>query len=179
MKKTVIGVFAHREDAEKAINRLHNELSIPNEEISYLYRNTEDEIKQVQADKISSDTPGEGAKKGAKAGAIIGALAGIAATAGILPIIGPFLAAGPILTAVGITGAVGSAAAGAVGGAAVGGLVGALVNLGVGKENAQRYEDEVRAGNVLVSVHTESGGDAESILEDSGALSVETYTLKV
>ena len=61
MKKTIIGVFMHREDAEKAINYIHNKLKIPTNEISYLYRNTKDEIRQVDTSEISSDTPREGA----------------------------------------------------------------------------------------------------------------------
>lgn len=179
MKKTIIGVFANREDAEKAINYIHNKFSIPNDDISYIYRNTKDEIKQVEAKDISSSTPAEGAGKGASAGAVVGALAGIAATVGIIPIIGPFFAAGPILAALGIAGAVGTTAAGAVGGAVVGGIIGGLASMGVGKEKAKRYEDYVIAGNILLSVSAENSGPIESAMVGHNAVDVETYTVTV
>lgn len=179
MKKTIIGIFANREDAEKAINYIHNKFSIPNDDISYIYRNTKNEVKQVSASSISSSTPSEGASKGASAGAVVGALAGIAATAGIIPVIGPFFAAGPILALLGVAGAVGTTAAGAVGGAVVGGVIGALVNLGIGTEKAQRYEDYVMAGNILVAVNAENNTSVESAMVGHNAVDVETHQITV
>lgn len=179
MKKHTIGIFAAREDAEKAINYIHNELDVPNEEISYVYKNTQGQVEEVDADEVSSDTAMEGAGKGASAGAVLGAIAGVAVAAGIAPVIGPLLVAGPLLTALGITGAVGSAAAGAVSGAAVGGLIGALMNLGVGEEKAKKYQDQVAAGNILVAVHTDEDKDVESALLENNATDVETYTIEV
>ncbi len=179
MKKTIIGVFANREDAEKAINYIHNKFAVRNDDISYIYRNTKNEVKQVDADKISTNTPGEGATKGASAGAIVGALAGIVASAGIIPIVGPFFAAGPILASLGIVGAVGTTAAGAVGGAVVGGVIGALANLGVGKEKAKRYEDYVVAGNILLAINAEESAAIESALVGHNAVDVETYAVTV
>ncbi len=179
MKKTIIGVFANREDAEKAINYIHNKFSVANENISYIYRNTENQVRQVDAGDISSSTPSEGAEKGAQAGAIIGTIAGIAATAGVIPIIGPFFAAGPLLAYLGIGGVVGTAAAGALGGAVVGGVIGALANLGVGVERAKRYEDQVKAGNILVSVHADDSKGIETAFMNLNALDVETYGVRI
>lgn len=179
MKKTIIGIFANREDAEKAINYVHNKFSVPNEDISYIYRNTQNEIKQVEATDISSNTPAEGAKRGAGAGAVVGALAGIAATVGIIPLVGPFFAAGPLLASLGVAGAVGTTAAGAVGGAVVGGVIGGLANLGVGKEKAKRYEDYVVAGNILVAVNSENSGPIESAMVGHNAVDVETYSVSI
>ncbi len=179
MKKTIIGVFVHREDAEKAINYIHNKCDISTSDISYIYKNTRNEVRQVDAKNISSDTPGEGAEKGANAGAVIGALAGIAAVAGMIPVVGPFFAAGPIFAAIGVTGAVGTAAAGAVGGAVVGGVLGALANIGVGRENAQRYEDQVMAGNILLSVNAVDSAKVEKAMLDFNASNVEIYSVSV
>lgn len=179
MKKFTVGVFGAREDAEKAINRLHNELSIPNEDISYLYRNSDGEVHEVDAHHIATDTPAEGAGKGAAIGGTIGVLAGIAAVAGVIPVVGPLFAAGPIAAALGLTGAVGTAAAGALTGAAAGGLVGALANMGVGEERAQRYADRVSAGDVLVAAYAEEGTGVRELLEECGALDTESYALKV
>ncbi len=179
MKKHTIGVFAAREDAEKAINYIHNKLSVPNDDISYIYRNKEGKVREIDADKVSSNTAGEGAGKGATTGAVIGGLAGIAVAAGVLPVLGPLLVAGPLMTALGITGAVGTTAAGVVTGAVAGGLIGALTNLGVGKERAKRYEDQVKAGNILVAVHADEKIDVAGSMVKYNATDVETYGMAI
>jgi hypothetical protein len=179
MKKHTIGVFAAREDAEKAINQIHNDLGIANEEISYVYKNTDNEVKEVDTGDISSNTPKEGAEKGARTGAWLGAIAGVAVAAGVLPGLGGILVAGPLLTSLGISGLVGSAAAGAITGAAAGGLIGALSNLGVGQEKAKRYQDRVMAGDILLTVHTDNDKDVESVMQKCGATEVETYTVQI
>jgi hypothetical protein len=178
MKKHTIGVFTTREDAEKAINQIHNELGVPNEEISYLYKNTEDQVMEVDAGDVSSNTPKEGAEKGARTGAWLGAIAGVAVAAGVIPGAG-LLVAGPLLATLGITGVVGGAAAGAISGAAVGGLIGALANLGVGEEKAKRYQDRVMAGDILIAVHTDKDTDVESTMRQFGATDVETYVVQI
>jgi len=89
----------------------------------------------------------EGAAAGGGAGGVLGGtlgwLAGIGALA--IPGVGPFIAAGPIMAALG----------GAAVGAAVGGLGGALVGAGIPEYEAKRYEGKIRSGNVLLAVHTE------------------------
>jgi len=172
-----IGIFTDRTNAEAAINRLHNELKVPTDDISYIYKNMEGEVKEVDAGDVAADTPAEGAGKGAMVGGTIGALAGIATVAGVIPVIGPLFAAGPLATAIGLTGAVGTTAAGAATGAAAGGVIGALVNLGVGQEQAQQYEDRVKSGDILVAAHTEH--DARAVLEECGAVDTDVYSLAV
>jgi hypothetical protein len=92
----------------------------------------------------------EGAVTGAGTGGVVGGafgwLVGLGALA--IPGVGPLIAAGPIVAAM---------SAAAVG-AAVGGLTGALVGFGIPEFEAKRYEGKVRAGGVLISVHTD---DAE------------------
>lgn len=175
MKKLTAGVFESRDTAEKAINHLHNELKIPSSDISFIYRNVDGEVREVNAGSVSSDTPVEGAKKGAAIGGTFGALLGLAVVAGVIPVVGPILAAGPIITALGITGAIGTTAAGALTGAAAGGLIGALANMGIGKENALRYEDRVKAGDILVIVYADEGVGVVDTLKELGALDVEAY----
>lgn len=89
----------------------------------------------------------EGATTGGVAGLGIGAavgwLAGIGALA--IPGVGPFIAAGPIMAALG----------GAAVGTAAGGVVGALVGMGIPEFEAKRYDAKIREGNILISVHTE------------------------
>ena len=89
----------------------------------------------------------EGATTGGVAGlgvgAAVGWLAGIGALA--IPGVGPFIAAGPIMAALG----------GAAVGTAAGGVVGALIGMGIPEFEAKRYDAKIREGNILLSVHTE------------------------
>lgn len=167
MKQMIVGLFNTRVDAEEAINRLHNELEIPNEEISYMYRNTQGEMKETDAAEVSSGTPLEGATTGAAVGGAI---------AGVIPIIGPIIAAGPLVAALGLgAGAVGTAAAGAVTGAAAGGLIGVLTNWGVGESKAHEYEDNVQVGKVLVAVHAENADDVVDVFSACDASDVNVF----
>ncbi len=106
----------------------------------------------------------EGATTGGVTGGIVGGalgwLAGIGALA--IPGLGPFIAAGPIMAALG----------GAAVGGAVGGVAGALIGLGFPEYEARRYEGKVRGGNILISVHTEDSKEikrAKEIFERAGA----------
>src|SRR5271170_3624132 len=91
----------------------------------------------------------EGATTGGVTGGVLGGtlgwLVGIGALA--IPGVGPFIAAGPIMAALG----------GAALGGAVGGIAGALIGLGIPEYEAKRYEGKIRSGNILISVHTEDG----------------------
>lgn len=77
-------------------------------------------------------------------GGALGWLAGIGALA--IPGAGPFIAAGPIMAALG----------GAAVGAAVGGIAGALIGMGIPEYVAKRYEGKIMAGNILISVHSDT-----------------------
>ena len=106
----------------------------------------------------------EGAATGAGTGGLVGGalgwLAGIGAVT--IPGAGPFIAAGPIMAALG----------GAAVGAVMGGIAGALVGMGIPEDEARRYEGKIQAGNILISVHTEDGQEgkkARQIFEKAGA----------
>jgi hypothetical protein len=106
----------------------------------------------------------EGAATGAGAGGVLGGglgwLIGIGALA--IPGLGPFIAAGPIMAALG----------GAAAGAALGGLTGALIGLGIPEYEAKRYEGKIKEGHILISVHTENRTErsrAKQIFEQAGA----------
>jgi hypothetical protein len=106
----------------------------------------------------------EGVAAGAGGGALVGGGLGWLAGMGALgiPGIGPFMAAGPLL----------STLAGIGIGGTVGGIAGALVGMGVPEYEARRYEGFVKEGKVLLSVHVEDGSwaaHAKKILKDSGA----------
>ena len=100
-------------------------------------------------------------------GAALGWLAGIGSLA--IPGVGPFIAAGPIMGALG----------GAAVGGATGGLIGALVGMGIPEYEAKLYDGRIRGGNALVSIHTENGEEknrAERILKEAGAEDVSSST---
>jgi hypothetical protein len=106
----------------------------------------------------------EGATTGGVAGmgvgAVLGWLAGIGSLA--IPGVGPFIAAGPIMAALG----------GAAVGAATGGILGALVGMGIPEYEAKQYEGKIRGGNILISVHTDNGDEqskAKDIFKRHGA----------
>jgi len=106
----------------------------------------------------------EGATTGGVTGGVLGGafgwLVGIGALA--IPGVGPFIAAGPIMAALG----------GAALGGAVGGIAGALIGLGIPEYEAKRYEGKVKNGNILISVHTEDSDEikrAKDIFKRAGA----------
>ena len=101
-----------------------------------------------------------GGATGIGVGAVLGWLAGIGSLA--IPGLGPFIAAGPIMGALG----------GAAVGAATGSLTGALVGLGIPEYEAKRYEGKIKGGSALISVHTDNSEErsaAKEIFEQSHA----------
>jgi hypothetical protein len=113
----------------------------------------------------------EGAATGAGTGGVVGGALGWLAGIGVLAIpgAGPFIAAGPIMAAL----------SGAAVGAAVGGITGALIGMGIPEYEAKRYEGKIRAGNILISVHSENSEEtkrAKEIFEQAGALDISATT---
>ncbi len=111
----------------------------------------------------------EGATTGGVAGGVLGGALGWLVGVGSLAIpgVGPFIAAGPIMAALG----------GAAVGAATGGIVGALIGLGMPEYEAKLYESKLRSGNILISVHTEDGDQrkrARDIFERHAAHDIAT-----
>ena len=86
-------------------------------------------------------------------GAIFGWLAGIGSLA--IPGAGPFIAAGPIMAALG----------GAAAGGLAGGIVGALLGMGIPEYEAKLYDGKIRGGNVLISVHTDNSDQVNAAKE--------------
>jgi hypothetical protein len=106
----------------------------------------------------------EGAAAGAGTGGVLGGalgwLVGIGTIA--IPGLGPFVAAGPIMAALG----------GVAAGATLGGITGALVGMGIPEYEAKMYEGKVKEGNILISVHSIDGTErsrAKTIFDNAGA----------
>lgn len=90
----------------------------------------------------------EGGVTGATAGGIIGGSIGLLAGIGALAIpgLGPFIAAGPIMAALSGLGL----------GGGLGLIIGTLVGSSIPEYEAKKYEEGLLAGNVLISVHTDT-----------------------
>ncbi|HYE34244.1 hypothetical protein [Methylocaldum sp.] len=143
MQKAVFCIARTRDQAESIIDRLKSS-GFSNNDISVLFpdKSTTKDFAHEQHTKAPEGATAGGVT-GMGVGAVLGWLAGIGTLA--IPGLGPFIAAGPIMTA--LSGA-------AVGGAA-GGLVGALVGMGIPEYEAKRYEGKIKDGNILISVHTD------------------------
>jgi hypothetical protein len=105
----------------------------------------------------------EGTGIGAVTGAAAGTGLGLAVAAGLLPPLGPLIAGGALVALLASAGA----------GATVGTVVGGLIGLGIPEDEATYYEDELKGGRTLVTVHTDDSSsgraaDAREILTRHG-----------
>lgn len=160
MSKAVFGIAKSEAQAQNIVDQLKSG-GFSNNDISVLFpdkRGTRD-----FAHEQHTKAP-EGATAGAGTGGLLGGALGWLVGAGLLAIpgLGPFIAAGPLMAAL----------SGAAVGAAVGGLTGALIGMGIPEYEAKRYEGKLKEGNILISVHSETGDQRDSakkIFETAGA----------
>ena len=161
--KAVFCIASSQAQTDLIVDRLKAE-SFCNSDISVLF--PDKNATRDFAHEKNTKAP-EGAATGAGAGGLVGGalgwLVGIGALA--IPGVGPFIAAGPILAALG----------GAAVGGAIGGIAGALIGLGIPELEAKLYETKVKGGNILISVHTENTQEiakAKQIFEDLQATDI-------
>jgi hypothetical protein len=157
------GIYRTRTQAEQAVDTLL-ENGFRNEDISVLMPENVG-TKDFAAEKHTKAP--EGTATGAGAGAVVGGTLGLLAGIGALAIpgLGPFIAAGPIMGALGGLGA----------GGVVGGIIGALVGMGIPEYEAKRYEGMIKEGGILLSVHCDNSDwvkRAKDVLERTGATDV-------
>jgi hypothetical protein len=155
-QKSVFCIATTRGHADRIVDQL-KAASFSNNDISVLFpdRGTTRDFAHEKNTKAP-----EGAVTGGVIGGALGWIAGIGALA--IPGVGPFIAAGPVMVAL----------SGAAVGAAVGGIAGGLVGMGIPELEAKRFEGKVKAGNLLISVHTESAEEitrAKEIFTKAGA----------
>jgi hypothetical protein len=152
-KKSVFCIATSGEQADRIVDQLKT-ANFSNNDISVLF--PDKGTTRDFAHEKNTKAP-EGAVTGAGAGGVIGGalgwIAGIGALA--IPGVGPFIAAGPIMAAL----------SGAAIGAAAGGIAGGLIGLGIPEIEAKRYEGKVKAGNILISVHTENSKEIDRAKE--------------
>ncbi|MCM0080741.1 general stress protein [Geomonas sp. Red32] len=140
----VFGIYRSRQNVEEAVQALKN-ADFRNTDISVLFSEnvgTKDFAHEKHTKAPEGSTTGAGT--GVVIGGILGWLTGIGALA--IPGVGPFIAAGPIVSLL--------AGAGAVG--VLGGIAGALVGMGIPEYEAKRYEGRIKEGGILVSVHCDN-----------------------
>lgn len=159
-KTSVFGIVKTHAQAETLVENLQS-AGFSSAEISVLLPDTEGkhDIGHVKATKAPEGAT-TGATAGGLTGGVLGLLAGIGALA--IPGVGPFIAAGPIMAAL----------SGAAVGGATGGIVGGLIGLGIPEIEAKRYEDKLKNGNYLISVHAQDGDAkkrAMDIFKNAGA----------
>jgi uncharacterized protein (TIGR02271 family) len=155
---TVVAVFRDAGKAREAVRALR-EAGFTDAHIGVVSPHQEDK-KASKGSKIAT-----GAAVGAGTIGGVAALWSLGISLGMLPVIGPILAAGPLAAAL-ISGAAGAAA---------GGLVGALTGLGLEEKDAKYYEGEVHAGRTLVTVQANGrNGEAWTILQRFGGYNRET-----
>ncbi len=166
--KTAVFCIAHdHAHAETIVNNL-KDTGFSSDEISVLFpdKSGTRDFAHEQNTKMPEGAAAGGVA-GMGTGAILGWLAGIGSLA--IPGVGPFIAAGPIM------GALGGAA---VGGAA-GGIIGALVGMGIPEYEAKLYDGKVRNGNVLIAVHADNSDQvkaAKTIFTNANAEDVRSTT---
>lgn len=159
---TVVGVFQNREQAQQAIREL-KQAGYTDDQIGVLARDTEGWADKYAKEKGSYAE--EGAVAGVATGAGVAALWSLGITFGVLPVVGPILAAGPIAAAL----------LSAAGGAAAGGILGGLIGMGIPEEEASYYEDEFKQGRIIVTVKdAKRRDDATAVMHRFGGYDMRT-----
>lgn len=163
--KGVFGIYDSRMTVELTVDRLKGN-GFQSTDISVLMPQEHDSEKLTR-EKITKapEAVTTGASTGFIIGGTLGWLAGIGAI--VIPGIGPLIAAGPILALL----------AGAGTGAALGGLTGGLIGLGIPEFEAKQYENHLKDGGILLSVHTDNSEwieKAKKILKETGARDIST-----
>lgn len=167
--KTTIGVFTTHATAETGLQELRNS-GIAEGDLSYLYKDTDGDLKDGQSgDKVAAATT-----VGAATGVVVGGIAGFIIANGILPGFGSLVVGGSLAEALGVVGA--TALAGAGSGAVAGGLIGGLTHMGVKTEDTHLYEEHVRKGGVLVIARSQNM-NVQEIFKKNGAHDVQEYVL--
>jgi uncharacterized membrane protein len=188
----VLGVYFDREQVGRAVEQLQSagfrdadiSVVLPGEQGAQKVENIEsrepksvdEKVKDLTSKETKDISSGsskdvdakntkapQAAATGAGIGAALGGSLGILAAVSVLAIpgIGPLLIAGPLL--------------GAFAGAAAGGAVGVLVGIGIPEDEARLYEERLKKGGLLVSIHTETRDEADrarNIFQQTGATDI-------
>lgn len=182
MTKTVVGSFDTYSEAQQVVQELQR-AGISPDDMNIVASNIRGEyrVPATSAAAIDTTTPARaetreiaataaehtsGAAAGAVTGGVIGGVAGfaLAFTSLTIPVLGPIIAAGPVVATL----------TGAGVGIVAGGLIGALTDLGVTPEHAEYYAEAVRRGGALVTVRTdeERTDEITRVMQRHGAIDI-------
>jgi len=152
--RTVVGLFARREEADAAIRDL-KAAGFSDQQVGVALQDRAEQTELLESTGVSE---AEGAATGAVSGGIVGGLIGLLGSL-LIPGVGPILVGGVLA----------STLAGAGIGAATGGVIGALMGMGVPERDAHHFDQGLRAGNALVTVSAgPRTAEALAILERNG-----------
>ena len=167
MPDPVVAVYDSHTDAEQAVSKL-SAASFDIKQISIIGKDY-----HTQDNVVGYYTTGDRMKSWGGLGAFWGGIWGLLFGAGIflIPGIGPVLIGGPFVAA--IVGALESALV--VGG--VSALTAGLVGLGIPKQSAIKYEEQIKADKYVLVVHgtAEEAERAHAILGETSPVSIETH----
>ena len=154
---TIVGIYRDRARAQEAVRAL-KQAGFRDDQIGLLSPGHDENAPAL--DQATNSKVAEGSIIGAATGAGAGALWALGIAAGILPVIGPVVAGGLLMSVI----------ASAGGAAAAGTIVGGLVGLGIPEDEANVYEGEVRSGSTLVTVQADNREtEAWQVLQRFGA----------
>ena len=159
-----VATFSRPQYAEEALQAL-KDAGFSADQVSLVTRARGATIPAEEQDEAIRDAE-IGAAGAGLLGGVAGWLLGVSALA--LPGIGPIVGIGILWATL----------AGAGIGAAAGGLGGALIGHGVDEEHAREYEEHVRQGRTLVTVHAADQAQqqqARTILDHAGGTDVRMY----
>jgi hypothetical protein len=153
--RALTALFKNKENADSAYEWLlkngHNSDDI------HLLMSEETRQKYHYAETAEPETTDEDAVAGLEAGVAVGG--GLGAALGIVAALG----AAVIIPGLGLAVAGPLAASLAGAGGLVGGALGALYGSSIPEEEAQKLEQKIREGSILISAHPHSDEDAELI----------------
>jgi hypothetical protein len=155
--QTAVGAMFDTHDAALTAVRDLERAGFSNSEIGIVGRDANTgAVRKTDGDEKEA---AEGAGTGAAVGAGIGALVGWGVLTGMIPVIGPAIAAGTL----------GVLLSNAAAGAAIAGVAGTLIGWGIPESDAKHYESELKAGRTLVTVNaSDRQAEALRILTSAG-----------
>src|SRR3989344_8403335 len=185
MKQTTIGVFEERELAEQAIDSVYKQFHVPADDISFLYRNTDGEVREVKTDAfLDSQVSSWGVNItiGALAGLVIGGAVGVTSVLGFTAFLQSLIAMGPLASLLALAGIAGNLAiifGTAIIGTILGILVGAVTELCLSGKHMRVYSDNAEPKNVVVAVIAPEKTDVLSLFRNLGAFDTRVYRLSI
>lgn len=163
--EAVVATYRTHDDAEEAVRRL-SDSGLPVRQISIVGRNFETR-ENVQGFYRPEDAALDGAAQGAWFGGFFGLMLG-AMGFFVMPMVGALMVMGPLSGLI----------AGAIGGAGVGALINGLVAAGIPRDQAVKYQDQLKAGEFLVVVHGSASETARAheILDGTTNTHLQAYS---